>query len=130
MNGYQILNLELFGLAESMARPLRMELKNSKFLRESARTGCRRFIKAGMDANDPPWDDLKGQCFRGDDAFLEKLFPMLKEVRTQHFVDRPSLVWQTRRTGKNGTTPPPKRVSNLAIPRPKWLPRQNFIIRP
>ena len=80
-----------------MARSLRMELKNSKFLRESTRTGCRRFIKAGMDANDPPWDDLKGQCFRGDDAFLGKLFPMLKEksalkeVRTQHFVDRPSL---------------------------------------
>ncbi|MBV1719960.1 MAG: hypothetical protein KMY51_08120, partial [Desulfomicrobium sp.] len=50
------------------------------------------------DAEESPWDDLKGQCFLGDDAFLEKLFPLLKEKsalkevpRAQRFVDRPSL---------------------------------------
>ncbi|MBU4523866.1 MAG: transposase [Desulfomicrobium sp.] len=66
--------------------------------RKSARTEYRRFIEAGMNAEESPWDDLKGQCFLGDDAFLEKLFPLLKEKsalkevpRAQRFVDRPSL---------------------------------------
>ncbi|MBV1719956.1 MAG: transposase, partial [Desulfomicrobium sp.] len=63
--------------------------------RKSARTEYRRFIEAGMNAEESPWDDLKGQCFLGDDAFLEKLFPLLKEKsalkevpRAQRFVDR------------------------------------------
>ena len=66
--------------------------------RKSARMEYRRFVKAGMDAEDSPWDDLKGQCLLGDEAFLEKLFPMLKEKialkevpRIQRFADRPSL---------------------------------------
>ena len=66
--------------------------------RKSAHMEYRRFIKAGMDAKDSPWDELKGQCFLGEDAFLEKLFPMLREnsalkevPRTQRFADRPSL---------------------------------------
>jgi hypothetical protein len=65
---------------------------------KSARLEYRRFIKAGMDVEESPWDDLKGQCLLGDDAFLEKLFPMLKEKsafkevpRIQRFADRPSL---------------------------------------
>jgi len=66
--------------------------------RKSACSEYQRFIKAGMEVDDSPWDDLKGQCFLGDDAFLEKLFPMLKEKsalkevpRIQRFADRPSL---------------------------------------
>ena len=66
--------------------------------RKSARMEYRRFVKAGLDGGDSPWDELKGQCLLGDDAFLEKLFPMLKEKialkevpRIQRFADRPSL---------------------------------------
>lgn len=65
--------------------------------RKSAWKEYRLFIKAGVEA-DSPWDDLKGQCLLGDDAFLEKMFPMLREKaafkevpRIQRFADRPSL---------------------------------------
>ena len=66
--------------------------------RKSACMEYRRFIEAGMDLEDSPWVGLKGQCFLGDEGFLEKLLPMLKEKnalkevpRIQRFADRPSL---------------------------------------
>ena len=73
-------------------------LENFGLDRKSACMEYRRFIEVGMDLEDSPWDDLKGQCFLGDDAFFERLFPMLKEKsalkevpRIQRFADRPSL---------------------------------------
>jgi putative transposase len=57
----------------------------------------RLFVMAGLDA-DSPWNDLKGQCLLGDDPFLEKLSPLLKDKsafkevpRNQRFADRPAL---------------------------------------
>ena len=73
-------------------------LENFGLDRNSACTEYRRFIKAGTELEDSPWNYLKGQCFLGDDAFLEKLFPMLKEKSTlkevpriQRFANRPCL---------------------------------------
>jgi hypothetical protein len=66
--------------------------------RKSACMEYGRFIAAGMDLEDSSWNDLKGQCFLGDEGFLEKLLPMLKEKnalkevpRIQRFADHPSL---------------------------------------
>lgn len=65
--------------------------------RAQARKEYRLFVKAGLDA-ESPWNDLKGQCLLGDDPFLEKLFPLLKDKsalqeipRVQRFADRPAL---------------------------------------
>jgi putative transposase len=65
--------------------------------RVQARKEYRLFVKAGLDA-ESPWNDLKGQCLLGDDPFLEKLFPLLKDKsalkeipRVQRFADRPAL---------------------------------------
>lgn len=65
--------------------------------RVQARKEYRLFVKAGLDA-ESPWNNLKGQCLLGDDTFLEKLFPLLKNKsalkeipRVQRFADRPAL---------------------------------------
>jgi REP element-mobilizing transposase RayT len=65
--------------------------------RTRARKEYRLFVKAGFDS-ESPWNDLKGQCLLGDDAFLEKLYPLLKDKsafkeipRAQRFADRPPL---------------------------------------
>ena len=65
--------------------------------RVQARKEYRLFVKAGLDS-ESPWNDLKGQCLLGDDPFLEKLFPLLKDKsafkeipRVQRFADRPAL---------------------------------------
>jgi len=65
--------------------------------RVQARKEYRLFVKAGLDS-ESPWNDLKGQCLLGDDPFLEKLFPLLKDKsafkeipRIQRFADRPAL---------------------------------------
>ncbi len=65
--------------------------------RAQARKEYRLFVKAGLDA-ESPWNDLKGQCLLGDDPFLEKIFPLLKDKsafkeipRVQRFADRPAL---------------------------------------
>jgi REP element-mobilizing transposase RayT len=65
--------------------------------RVQARKEYRLFVKSGLDAGSP-WNDLKGQCLLGDDPFLEKLFPLLKDKsalkeipRVQRFADRPAL---------------------------------------
>jgi REP element-mobilizing transposase RayT len=65
--------------------------------RVQARKQYRIFVKSGIDA-ESPWNDLKGQCLLGDDPFLEKLFPLLKDKsalqeipRVQRFADRPAL---------------------------------------
>jgi putative transposase len=65
--------------------------------RVQARKEYRLFVKAGLDS-ESPWNDLKGQCLLGDDPFLEKLYPLLKDKstfkeipRVQRFADRPAL---------------------------------------
>jgi hypothetical protein len=65
--------------------------------RARARKEYRLFVQAGFDSK-APWQDLKGQCLLGEDAFLEKLFPLLKDKsvlkespRAQRFSDRPAL---------------------------------------
>lgn len=64
--------------------------------RGQTRKEYRGFVKAGLDAASP-WNDLKGQCLLGDDPFLEKLLPLLKNnnalkeiPRVQRFTDRPA----------------------------------------
>lgn len=65
--------------------------------RVQARKEYRLFVTAGLDSASP-WNDLKGQCLLGDEAFLEKLYPLLKDKsalkeipRVQRFADRPAL---------------------------------------
>lgn len=65
--------------------------------RVQARKEYRLFVKAGLDS-ESPWNDLKGQCLLGDEPFLEKLYPLLKDKsafkeipRVQRFADRPAL---------------------------------------
>jgi len=65
--------------------------------RQQARKEYRRFVMAGLEL-ESPWKNLKGQCLLGDDAFLGKLSPLLKDKgalkdipRVQRFADRPPL---------------------------------------
>ena len=65
--------------------------------RVQARKEYRLFVTAGLDSASP-WNDLKGQCLLGDDSFLEKLYPLLKDKsalkeipRVQRFADRSAL---------------------------------------
>ena len=73
--------------------------------RARARKEYRLFVQAGFDSKSP-WQDLKGQCLLGEDAFLEKLFPLLKDKsalkeipRAQRFADRPALEVVLAETG-------------------------------
>ncbi len=67
--------------------------------RVQARKEYRLFVKAGLDS-ESPWNDLRKDrnALLGDDPFLEKLFPLLKDKsafkkipRIQRFADRPAL---------------------------------------
>ena len=65
--------------------------------RPQARQAYRRFVMAGLEL-ESPWKNLKGQCLLGDEAFLGKLSPLLKDKsvfkeipRVQRFADRPPL---------------------------------------
>ncbi len=65
--------------------------------RPQARKEYRRFVVAGLEM-ESPWKNLKGQCLLGDDAFLRKLVPLLKDKsafkeipRVQRFAGRPAL---------------------------------------
>jgi len=55
------------------------------------------FVKAGLEL-ESPWNNLKGQCLLGDDAFPGQLYSLLKDQsvlkkipRVQRFADRPAL---------------------------------------
>jgi REP-associated tyrosine transposase len=65
--------------------------------RRVAQNRYRKFVLAGT-AGESPWKKLVGQCLLGDERFLEKLSPFLKEKaalteipRAQRFAVRPSL---------------------------------------
>jgi REP-associated tyrosine transposase len=65
--------------------------------RRVAQNRYRKFVLAGI-AGESPWKKLVGQCLLGDERFLEKLSPFLKEKaalteipRSQRFAVRPSL---------------------------------------
>jgi REP element-mobilizing transposase RayT len=62
-----------------------------------AQNEYRRFVMAGV-TMESPWKDLKGQCLLGDDTFLKKLSPLLKDKgtvkeipRVQRFANRPAV---------------------------------------
>lgn len=83
-------------------------LKQFSKKKKRAKKKYRKFVEEGLQQQDSPWQQVKGQVFLGSDEFIEQLLPLLKNVagseipKKQRLLGRPTLKKLFRQAIKAG----------------------------